>query len=59
MIFEAALATLDNDDARLSGPGAATLQRMRPLRARGESARLSRERALDEAAHALAKIWKR
>jgi hypothetical protein len=58
LIFDAALADL-NDDPRLTRSGAPVLQRARPLRACTESMRLRRERALNEAADALAKLWRR
>jgi hypothetical protein len=59
LIFEAALADLDNDDTRSGGTGTVVLERARPLRAQTESVRLRRERALNEAAEALAKLWQR
>jgi hypothetical protein len=59
LIFEAALADLDSDNARLGGTGTVVLERARPLPAQTESVRLRRERALNEAAEALAKLWKR
>lgn len=58
LIFEAALADL-NDEPRSTRAGRIALNRRRPLRACTESARLRRERALNEAADALAKLWKR
>jgi hypothetical protein len=60
LIFEAALADLNNtDNSTLGGAGSIVLDRARPLRAQTESTRLRRERALNEAAEALAKLWKR
>lgn len=59
LMFEAALADLDSDNVRLGGTGTVVLERARPLRAQTESVRLRRERALNEAAEALAKLWKR
>jgi len=58
LIFDAALADL-NDEPRVTRSGAPVLQRSRPLRACTEGTRLRRERALNEAADALAKLWKR
>jgi hypothetical protein len=59
LMFEAALADLDSDNVRFGGTGTVVLERARPLRAQTESVRLRRERALNEAAEALAKLWKR
>ncbi|MGC2195540.1 MAG: hypothetical protein WA628_12755 [Terriglobales bacterium] len=59
LIFDAALEDLDNNGTRLNRSGAIALERARPLRARTEDMRLRRERALNEAAEALAKLWKR
>jgi hypothetical protein len=59
LIFDAALADLNNDNSKLSNAGSIVLDRARPLRAQTESTRLRRERALNEAAEALAKLWKR
>jgi hypothetical protein len=59
LIFDAALADLNNDNSKLSDAGSVVLDRARPLRAQRESTRLRRERALNEAAEALAKLWKR
>ena len=59
LIFDAALADLDNNGSRRNRAGALALERARPLRARTESMGLKRERALNEAANALAKLWKR
>jgi len=58
LIFDAALADL-NEEPRLSHSSATILHRVRPLRACTESSRVRRERALNEAAEALAKLWKR
>ena len=58
LIFEAALADL-NDEPRPARTGRVALSPGRPLRAYTESVRLRRERALNEAADALAKLWKR
>jgi hypothetical protein len=58
VIFDAALADL-NEEPRLGHPSASVLHRARPLRACIESTRLRRERALNEAAEALARLWKR
>jgi hypothetical protein len=58
LIFDAALADL-NEEPRLTHSGSAVLHRTRPLRACTESIRLRRERAISEAAEALAKLWKR
>jgi hypothetical protein len=58
LIFEAALADL-NDEPRSARAGRIALRPGRPLRACTESVRLRRERALNEAANALAKLWKR
>jgi hypothetical protein len=59
LIFDAALADLNNDNSKLSDAGSVVLDRARPLRAQTESTRLRKERALNEAAEALAKLWKR
>jgi len=60
LIFEAALADLNNNDnSAMANAGSVVLDRARPLRAQRESVRLRRERALNEAAEALAKLWKR
>ena len=59
LIFEAALADLNGDTSSMSDAGSEVLDRARPLRAQRESMRLRRERALNEAAEALAKLWKR
>ena len=59
LIFDAALADLNSDNSRLSDADSIVLDRARPLRAQKESNRLRRERALNEAAEALAKLWKR
>lgn len=59
LIFDAALSNLINDNSKLSDAGSIVLDRARPLRAQTESPRLRRERALNEAAEALAKLWKR
>ncbi len=58
LIFEAALADL-NEEPRATSSGAPVLHRARPLRACTESSRVRRERALNEAADALAKLWRR
>lgn len=58
LIFEAALADL-NDEPHAARSGRIALNPGRPLRAYTESIRLRRERALNEAADALAKLWKR
>lgn len=59
LIFDAALADLNKDNSSLSNGASIVLDRARPLRAQRESIRLRRERALNEAAEALAKLWKR
>jgi hypothetical protein len=59
LIFDATLADLNSDNSKLSDAGSIVLDRARPLRAQRESNRLRRERALNEAAEALAKLWKR
>lgn len=59
LIFDAALADLNRDNSKLSDAGSIALDRARPLRAQRESNRLRRERALNEAAEALSKLWKR
>jgi hypothetical protein len=59
MIFEAALTVVDSDDNCSRTAAAALLDRVRPLRSRTENARLQRERALNDAAEALAKLWKK
>ena len=58
LIFDAALADL-NEEPRVTTSGAPVLHRARPLRACTDSMRARRERALNEAADALAKLWKR
>lgn len=59
MIFEAALTVVDSDDNRSRTAAVALLDRVRPLRSRTESARLQKERALNDAAKALARLWKK
>lgn len=59
LIFEAALADLNSNNPTMNDAGSVVLDRARPLRAQWESTRLRRERALNEAAEALAKLWKR
>jgi hypothetical protein len=58
IIFEAALAVMNSDDKR-SQKAEALLRRTRPLRTRIESNRLQQERALNDAAEALAKLWRK
>jgi hypothetical protein len=58
-IFEAALTVVDSDDSRSRTAAAALLERTRPLRSRTESPRIQKERALNDAAEALARLWKR
>jgi len=59
MIFEAALTVVDSDDCCSRTAAVALLDRARPLRSRTESARLQKERALNDAAEALARLWKK
>ena len=59
MIFEAALAVVDSDDSCSRTAAVALLDRGRPLRSRTESAHSQKERALNDAAEALAKLWKK
>ena len=59
MIFEAALAVVDSDDSRSRAAAVALLDRGRPLRSRTEGAHSQKERALNDAAEALAKLWKK
>jgi len=59
MIFEAALAVVDSDGSRSRATAGALLDRGRPLRSRTESAHSQKERALNDAAEALAKLWKK
>lgn len=59
MIFEAALTVVGSDDSRSRTAAVALLDRVRPLRSRTESARLQKERALNDAAEALARLWKK
>ena len=59
IIFEAALAVINNDNDRRSRKAEAVLRRTRPLRTHVESTRLQQERALNDAAEALAKLWRK
>ena len=59
IIFEAALAVMNNSDAKSSQKAEALLRRTRPLRTRIESNRAQQERALNDAAEALAKLWRK
>lgn len=59
LIFEAALTVVDSDDNCSRSAAAALLDRMRPLRTRTEDTRVQKERALNDAAQALAKLWKK
>lgn len=59
MIFEAALTVVDSDDNRSRTAAVALLDRGRPLRSRTESAHSQKVRALNDAAEALAKLWKK
>jgi hypothetical protein len=59
MIFEAALAVVESDDSCARTAAVALLDRVRPLRSRTESAHSQKERALNDAAEALAKLWKK
>lgn len=59
MIFEAALTVVDSDDSRSRTAAVAILDRVRPLRSRTESVRLQKERALNDAAEALSRLWKK
>jgi len=58
IIFEAALAIINNDE-NSARKAEAVLQRTRPLRTRVESTHLQKERALNDAAEALAKLWRK
>jgi hypothetical protein len=59
LIFEAALTVVDSDDNCSRTAAVALLDRARPLRSRTESARSQKERALNDAAQALAKLWRK
>ena len=59
MIFEAALTVVDSEDSHSRTAAVAFLDRVRPLRSRTENARLQKERALNDAAEALSKLWKK
>ena len=59
LIFEAALTVAGADNSHSLTAAVALLDRVRPLRSRTESAPLQKERALNDAAEALTKLWKK
>ena len=59
LIFEAALTVVDSEDNRSRNAAVALLDRTRPLRTRTQDSRTQKERALNDAAEALAKLWKK
>jgi hypothetical protein len=59
LIFEAALTVVDSEDNRSRNAAVELLERVRPLRTRTQDSRIQKERALNDAAKALAKLWKK
>jgi hypothetical protein len=59
LIFEAALTVVDSEDNCSRIAAAELLDRMRPLRTHTQDSKIQKERALNDAAEALAKLWKK
>ena len=59
LIFEAALTVASSDDNHSRETAVALLERLRPLRTHTQDTRIQRERALNDAAEALTKLWKK